>query len=50
MPTISEEQIASLVKLQKIVTEVQKLQVSLKEMPARLGILDEQLEEVYAQC
>jgi len=45
MPTISEEQIVSLVKLQKIVTEIQKLQVSLKEMPARLGILDEQLEK-----
>ena len=43
MPTISEEQIVSLVKLQKIVTEIQKIQLSLKEMPARLGILEERL-------
>ena len=45
MPKITEEQIVTLVKLQKIDTEVQKLQSFLKEMPVRIGILDERLEK-----
>jgi uncharacterized protein len=45
MPKITEEQIVTLVKLQKIDTEVQKLQSFLKEIPLRIRILDERLEE-----
>jgi predicted nucleic acid-binding Zn-ribbon protein len=45
MPKITEEQIVTLVKLQKIDTEVQKLQSFLKEIPVRIGILDERLEK-----
>jgi len=44
MPKITEEQIVTLVKLQKIDTEIQKLQLFLKEIPVRIGILDERLE------
>ena len=44
MPKITEEQIVTLVKLQKIDTNVQKLQSFLKEIPDRIGILDERLE------
>jgi predicted nucleic acid-binding Zn-ribbon protein len=43
MPTITEEQIVTLVKLQKIDTEAQKLESLLKEIPVRIGILDERL-------
>ena len=43
MPTITEEQIVTLVKLQKIDTEAQKLESILKEIPLRIGILDERL-------
>jgi len=46
MPKITEEQIVTLVKLQKIDTEVQKLQSFLKEIPVRIGILDEGLEKI----
>ena len=45
MPTITEEQIVTLVKLQKIDTEAQKLESLLKEMPVRIGTLDERLEK-----
>ena len=45
MPKISEEQIATLVKLQKIDTEAQKLQSFLNEIPVRIEILDERLEK-----
>ena len=45
MPKITEEQIVTLVKLQKIDTEAQKLQSFLKEMPDRIGVLDERLEK-----
>ena len=45
MPKISEEQIATLVKLQKIETEAQKLQSFLNEIPVRIEILDERLEK-----
>ncbi len=45
MPKITEEQIVTLVKLQKIDTEAQKLQSFLKEIPVRIGILDERLEK-----
>jgi hypothetical protein len=45
MPKITEEQIDTLVKLQKIDTEAQKLQSVLKEIPVRIGILDERLEK-----
>jgi predicted nucleic acid-binding Zn-ribbon protein len=45
MPTITEEQIVTLVKLQKIDTEAQKLESILKEIPLRIGILDERLEK-----
>jgi hypothetical protein len=45
MPKITEEQIATLVKLQKIDSETQKLESFLKEMPVRIGILDERLEK-----
>jgi predicted nucleic acid-binding Zn-ribbon protein len=45
MPKITEEQIVSLVKLQKIDTEAQKLQLFLKEIPVRMGVLDEKLEK-----
>ncbi len=45
MPTITEEQIVTLVKLQKIDTEAQKLESLLKEIPVRIGILDERLEK-----
>jgi len=45
MPKITEEQIVTLVKLQKMDTEAQKLQSFLKEMPVRIGILDERLEK-----
>ena len=44
MPKITEEQIVTLVKLQKIDTEAQKLQSFLKEIPVRIAILDERLE------
>ena len=45
MPKITEEQIATLVKLQKLDSETQKLELFLKEMPVRIGILDERLEK-----
>jgi len=45
MATITEEQIVTLVKLQKIDTEAQKLKSFLKELPVRIGILDERLEK-----
>ena len=45
MPTITEEQIVTLIKLQKIDTEAQKLESLLKEIPVRIGILDERLEK-----
>jgi hypothetical protein len=45
MPKITEEQITTLVKLQKIDIETQKLESFLKEMPVRIGILDERLEK-----
>jgi predicted nucleic acid-binding Zn-ribbon protein len=45
MPKITEEQIVALVKLQKIDTEAQKLQSFLKEIPDRIGVLDERLEK-----
>ena len=45
MPKITEEQISTLVKLQKIDSETQKLESFLKEMPVRIGILDERLEK-----
>jgi predicted nucleic acid-binding Zn-ribbon protein len=45
MPTITEEQIVTLVKLQKIDTEAQKLESLLKEIPVRIRILDEKLEK-----
>jgi predicted nucleic acid-binding Zn-ribbon protein len=45
MATITEEQIVTLVKLQKIDTEVQKLESLLKKLPVRIGILDERLEK-----
>ena len=45
MPTITEEQIVTLVKLQKIDTEAQKLESLLKEIPVRIGNLDERLEK-----
>src|SRR5210317_597623 len=45
MPKITEEQIVTLVKLQKIDIEAQKLQSFLKEIPVRIGILDEGLEK-----
>ena len=45
MPKITEEQIVTLVKLQKVDTEAQKIQSYLKEMPGRIGILDERLEK-----
>ena len=45
MPTITEEQIVTLVKLQKIDTEAQKLESFLKEIPVRIGTLDEKLEK-----
>ena len=45
MPKITEEQIVTLVKLQKMDTEAQKLQSFLKEIPVRIGILDERLEK-----
>jgi len=45
MPKITEEQIVTLVKLQKIDSEAQKLQSFLKEIPVRIGILDERLEK-----
>jgi len=45
MPKITEEQIVTLVKLQKIDTEVQKLRSFLKEIPLRIRILDERLEK-----
>jgi predicted nucleic acid-binding Zn-ribbon protein len=45
MPKITEEQIVTLVKLQKIDSETQKLESFLKEMPVRIGILDERLEK-----
>jgi len=45
MPTITEEQIVTLVKLQKIDTEAQKLESLLKKIPLRIGTLDERLEK-----
>ena len=45
MPKIYEGQIATLVKLQKIETEAQKLQSFLNEIPVRIEILDERLEK-----
>jgi len=45
MSKITEEQIVTLVKLQKIDTEAQKLESFLKEIPVRIGILDERLEK-----
>jgi len=45
MPKISEEQIATLVKLQKIDIEAQKLRSFLNEIPVRIEILDERLEK-----
>ena len=43
MPKITEEQIVTLVKLQKIDTEAQKLESFLKGIPDRIGVLDERL-------
>jgi predicted nucleic acid-binding Zn-ribbon protein len=45
MPKITEEQIVALVKLQKIDTETQKLQLFLKEIPVRIEILDARLDK-----
>jgi uncharacterized protein len=45
MPKITEEQIVTLVKLQNIDTEVQKLQSFLKKIPVRMGVLDDRLEK-----
>lgn len=45
MPKITEEQIVTLVKLQKIDAEAQKLQSFLKDTPVRIEILDEGLEK-----
>ena len=45
MPKITEEQIVTLVKLQKIDTEAQKLQSFLNQIPGRIGILDERLDQ-----
>ncbi len=45
MAKTTEEQIITLVKLQKIESEVQKLELSLQKMPVQIGILDERLEE-----
>ncbi len=45
MPKVTEEQIVTLVKLQEIDTETQKLESFLKKIPVRLEILDEQLEK-----
>ena len=45
MAKTTEEQIITLVKLQKIDSEVQKLELSLQKMPVQIGILEERLEE-----
>ena len=45
MAKATEEQIITLVKLQKIDSEVQKLELSLRKMPVQIGILNERLEE-----
>jgi predicted nucleic acid-binding Zn-ribbon protein len=45
MPTITEEQIVTLVKLQKIDTEAQKLESLLKEIPVRIGTFEQRLEK-----
>ncbi len=45
MPTITEEQIAKLVKLQKIDIEAQKLESFLKKIPGRVQIIEERLEK-----
>ena len=45
MPTITEEQIVTLVKLQKIDTEAQKLESFLKKIPEQVQIIDERLEK-----
>jgi hypothetical protein len=45
MPTITEEQIVTLVKLQKIDTEAQKLESLLKEIPVQIGTLEQRLEK-----
>ncbi len=45
MPKITEEQIVTLVKLQKIDIEAQKLDSFLKGIPDRIGILDERLDK-----
>ena len=45
MPKITEEQIVALVKLQKVDTETQKLQLFLKEVPVRIEMLDARLDK-----
>ena len=45
MPKITEEQIVTLVKLQKIDTETLKLESFLKKIPVRVQNLDERLEK-----
>jgi predicted nucleic acid-binding Zn-ribbon protein len=45
MPTITEEQIVTLVKLQKIDTEAQKLESLLREIPVQIGTLEQRLEK-----
>ena len=45
MPKITEEQIVSLVKLQKIDSEARRLESFLKETPVRIAILNEKLEK-----
>jgi predicted nucleic acid-binding Zn-ribbon protein len=45
MSKITEEQIVALVKLQKIDTEAQKLELLLQKVPVQIGLLDERLEK-----
>ena len=45
MSKITEEQIVTLVKLQKIDSEAQKLESFLKGIPDRIGVLDERLDK-----
>ncbi len=45
MPIITEVQIVTLVKLQKIDTEAQKLESFLRKIPERVQIIDERLEK-----
>jgi predicted nucleic acid-binding Zn-ribbon protein len=45
MPKITEEQIVTLVKLQKIDTETAKLERFLQQVPVRIGSLEEKLEK-----